>query len=374
MLPSDSKIYSDQKMLYVKDIHNDNSIVSASGWGETSNAYIKNVDSNNVSNFPLLQLTTSRGSVLRCTTDQLCFGRFNPSLKMYTLYLHERSSLGFRIGLTSDIIHEAISMMNTNRSIDEKHFATDKIWLIESNPNITNSIFMHKLVMAKYGLPDVPFYSKHKSSMLTDDLIKCLFDSIDTPIGARELLKDSNMYIEYPHLTLKLSDSENPNSNSVQFIIFGGKDRCPQGHFTHLIQIQGVQDPNNAEQFKMARRQRAGHGLWYLEVTRDDLEEAELFVKTVSNLDDLQVVKKIQLTRKASYYILPASHLKRGMLVPILNTKGFIEEDFISKIEMCNYNGTLYDLQVSELHNFISGQWVVMCQTSQNKNKPIITE
>lgn len=373
MLPSESKIYGDQTMLDIKDLHNNDSIVSASGWGETSKAYIKNVFFDNVSNFPLLQLTTSRGSVLRCSADQLCFGRFNPSLRMYTLYLHERSSLGFRVGLTSDIVQEAVSMMNTNRNYDEKNYATDKIWLIENNPNLTNSVFMHKLVMAKYGLPDVPFYSKHKSSMLTDELIKCLFDSIDTPIGARELLKDSNMYFEYPHLTLKLSDSENPNSNSVQFVIFGGKDRSATGHFTHLIQIQGITDPSNAEQFKMARRQRGGHGLWYLEVTREDLEEAELFVKTVSNLDDLQVVKKIQLTRKASYYIMPASHLKRGMLVPILNNKGNIEEDFISKIEMFNYNGPLYDLQVSNLHNFISDQWVVMCYTSTSQPRPILS-
>ena len=137
-----------------------------------------------------------------------------------------------------------------------------------------------------------------------------------------------------------------------------------------FLQIQGISDPNSAEQFKIARKQRSKHGLWYLEVTREDLEEAELFVKTVSNLDNLEVVKKIQLTKKAPFYVLPASHLKRGMLVPILNTRGVIEEDIVNKIEIYDYEGPLYDLQVNDLHNFITGQWVVMCYTPSSKPKP----
>jgi DNA helicase-2/ATP-dependent DNA helicase PcrA len=369
MLPSDAKIYCGHKMLEIKDVREDTRIVASSGWGETADADVKDVFVNNVSATPLLQITTNRGAVLRCTPDQLCFGRFNPTLRTYTLYLHERSSLGFRIGLTSDIIHEALGMMTANAKLDGKRSFTDRIWVIENNPNLTLSTFMHKLVMAKYGLPDIPFNSKHKDSMLSDELIKKLFDSIDTPVGGKELLRDSNMFIEHPHMTLKLSDSDNPNSNSVQFVIFGGKEKGSSGHYPHLIQIQGISDPNSADQFKIARRQRSNHGLWYLEVTREDLEEAELFVKTVSNLDDLEVVKKIQLTKKAAYYVLPASHLKRGMLVPVLNTRGVIEEDVVNKIEIFDYDGPLYDLQVNQLHNFITGQWVVMCYTPSSKPK-----
>ncbi len=370
MLPFDAKIYCGHKMLEIKDVREDTRIVASSGWGETNDTNVKDVFVNNVTDTPLLQLTTSKGAILRCTPDQLCFGRFNPSLRMYSLYLHERSSLGFRIGLTSDIIHEAIGMMTANSKSDGKRSVTDRIWVIENNPNLTASTFMHKLVMAKYGLPDIPFNSKHKESMLNDELIKKLFDSIDTPVGGKELLRDSNMFIEHPHLTLKLSDSDNPNSNSVHFVIFGGKEKGASGHFPHLIQVQGITDPNSADQFKMARRQKSNHGLWYLEVTREDLEEAELFVKTVSNLDDLEIVKKIQLTKKAAYYVLPASHLKRGMLVPILNSRGVIEEDAVNKIEIYDYDGPLYDLQVNELHNFITGQWVVMCYTPSTHPKP----
>ena len=370
MLPSDSKIYCGHTSLAIRDIREGSRIVASSGWGDTSDTFVKDVFINYVTNSPLLQITTSRGAVLKCTPDQLCFGRYNPSIRMYSLYLHERSSLGYRIGLCSDIFTEAIEMVRANHTVDGRRRSVDNIWIIENNPNLTNSTFIHKLAMAKYGLPDIPFDANYKTSELNDKLIKELFNRIDTPVGAKELLRDSNMYIEYPHITLKFSDLDNPRSNSVQFVIFGGKDKTVSGHYFHLIQVQGVQDPNRSEQMKNARRQRSEHGLWFVEITKEDLEEAELVVKTFSNLDDLEVVKRIQLTKKSPYYIMPASHLKRGMLVPILNSKGVIEEQTVDKIELFEYKGSLYDLQVNELHNFIAGQWVVMCYTPSSRPKP----
>lgn len=372
MLPADAKIYCGRDVVEIKDIKDNDQIVASAGWGEVGDANIQSVFTEEAKNINLLQITTSRGAVIRCTPAQLCFGRFNPSVKMYSIYLHERSTLGYRVGITSDIIREAIGMMALNGKSDGKRNITDRIWVIEINPNLTAATFIHKLILAKYGLPDIPFTSKHKDSMLTDEHIRRFFDYIDTPVRAKKLLQDSDMFIEYPHLTLKLSEAENPGSSSVQFVIFGGKEKTPKGNYPHFIQIQGVSDPSSIEQFKVIRKKSSNHGLWYLEVTREDLEEAELFVRTVSNLDDLEVVKKIQLTKKAPYYILPASHLKAGMLVPIMNSRGVIEEDSVLKVEQVEYSGLLYDLQVKSLHNYIVGQWVVMCNSGNIKAKQIL--
>jgi DNA helicase-2/ATP-dependent DNA helicase PcrA len=192
-------------------------------------------------------------------------------------------------------------------------------------------------------------------------MIRELFNSIDTPSRAHDLLRDWHMFIDHPHITMRLSNSSNPTSNSIQFVLFGGTERADtSGRYSHLIQISSPLDPNRAEHRQFKRKQ-GKHGLWYLEITRDDLDEAELFVKTLSHLDSLEVVKKIQLTRKSPFYILPASHLKPGMLVPILNRKGVIDEDTVASVVMEEYKGPLYNLQTHNLHNFIVGQWVVMC-------------
>ena len=369
MLPSDTIIQCDITTLPIKEVRNGCPIIAAAGWGETSDAFVEDVIFDNVAQTPLLQITTARGAVLRCTPDQLCFGRFNPSIKMYSLYLHERSSLGYRIGLSSDVAAEAIDMVRSNHTAEGRKHAVDKIWIIENTPNLTNSTFIHKLAMAKYGLPDVPFDGGYKNSNLTDKLIKELYNSLDTPIGAKELLKDSNMFIEFPHCILKYSDLENPRSNSVRFNIFGGKEKATSGHYPHLIQIQDIVDPNRKE-IKAAKKQRIEHGLWYEDQTKEDMEEAELYVKTLSNLNDYEIIKTIQLTKNNPYEIMPASHLKRGMLVPIMNKKGTVEEQVVQKIELFDYKGFLYDLQVRELHNFIAEQWVLMCYTKTGRPKP----
>jgi hypothetical protein len=49
------------------------------------------------------------------------------------------------------------------------------------------------------------------------------------------------------------------------------------------------------------------------------------------------------------------------MMVPILNHKGQIEEDSVASTDTEEYRGALFNLQTHRLHNFIVGQWVVMC-------------
>ncbi len=372
MLPVDAQIFCGDHLVSIKEVRETNKIIASVGWGEIGEAYVKDVYLNNVSNTPLLRLTTARGAVLRCTPDQLCFGRFNNTMRTYSIYLHERSTLGFRVGITDNIVHDAIGMMTANNSFDVNHTITDRLWVIENNSNLTSATFLFKFIASKYGLPDIPFNARQKDSMLNEQYVKKLFDGIDTPVRAKELLKDSNMFIEHPHLTVRLNSGDKAHSNSVQFTIFGSKEVGTNGRHSHFIQVQGTGDPNTSEQFKIYRGRVGNHGVWNIEVVREDLEEAELFVKTVSNLDDLEVVKKIQLTRKNSYYVLPASHLKRGMLVPILTRSGTIEEDVITKVENYEYEGPLYDLQVHDLYNFIVGQWVVMCYTPINKPQNVL--
>lgn len=362
MFPGDAKVLCGDKSVTVAEMREESAVSGASGWGETSLTRVKDVFVNYDHKIPLLKIATARGAVIRCTPDQLCFGRINPLVRQYSLYLHERSSLGFRIGNSSDLMRDIIAMSNLRQDLfSPQHEVIDRIWIIETTANLPSATFIEKYSVFKYGLPNVPFSARQPDSELSDDMIRELFNNIDTPSRAHQLLSDWNMYIDHPHITLRLSNSQNPSSNAIQFVLFGGPERTnASGRYSHLIQIDGALEQNRAEHRQFKRKQ-GKHGLWYLEITREDLEEAELFVKTLSHLDSLEILKKIQLTRKAPFYILPASHLKPGMLVPVLGKKGKIEEDAVASVETLAYKGPLYNLQVHDLHNFIVGQWVVMC-------------
>jgi DNA helicase-2/ATP-dependent DNA helicase PcrA len=361
MFAPDAKVLCSNKRIAISEIREESMISGASGWGNTSITRVKDVFVNYDHKIPLFKITTARGASIRCTPDQLCFGRINPLLRHYTLYLHERSSLGFRIGVSSDLMRDLIAMQNLQQDLFNQPDLIDRIWIIETTANLPNSTFMENYAVFKYGLPNVCFSSRQPDSDLSDEMIRELFNNIDTPSRAKKLLIDWHMFIEHPHITMRLSSSNNAVSNAIQFILFGGNEMSKRaGRYSHLIQIDGSLEQNHAEH-KNFKRKQGKHGLWYLEITRDDLEEAELFVKTLSHLDSLEVVKKIQLSRRAPFYILPASHLKPGMLVPILNNKGIIEEDSVATVEIEDYKGPLYNLQTRELYNFIVGQWVVMC-------------
>ncbi len=360
MLPADARIVRGETSVAITDLREEHPVSGASGWSEVSTTRIRDVYVNYDHKTPLFKLVTSRGAVLRCTPDQLCFGRINPQVRQYSLYLHERSSLGFRVAMSSDLLKEIFNMATIKHEANPGTELVDRVWIIESTGNLPNAVFLEKYAVFKYGLPNIPFSARQPEAELSEELTRQIFNSIDTPSRAHELLRDAHMFVEHPHITMRVSGSEQPRSNSIQFVIFGGSEKGSQSGYSHLIQITGATDPNRAEHRQFSRRQ-GKHGLWQLEITRDDMEEAELFVKTLSHLDNLEIVKKIQLTRKQPFYVLPASHLKPGMLVPVIGRKGQIEEDSVATVSTEEYRGPLYNLQVHELHNFIVGNWVVMC-------------
>ncbi len=361
MLPANARIQCGNEFKPITDIREEAVVTGASGWSEINTTKVKDIFVNYDHKDPLIKLTTARGNVLRCSPDQLCFGRINPLVRNYSLYLHERSTMGFRVGVSSDLMRELMAVNSMRADAFGTQEIIDKIWIIETTGNLPNATFMEKFSTFKYGLPNIPFSAKHSDSDLSEDLIKELFNQIDTPSRAHQLLQDWHMFFEHPHITMRLANSANPVSSAIQFVIFGGPEKTRgSGRYSHLIQIDGSMEQNRAEH-KQFKRKQGKHGLWYLEITREDLDEAELFVRTLSHLDSLEIVKKIQLTKKTPFYILPASHLKVGMLVPIVGKKGDIIEDTVASVEFEDYQGPLYDLQTEHLHNYIAGDWVVMC-------------
>lgn len=340
------------------EIRDEYNIFSAVGWSEVGIAKVKEVLVHFDHRGPIFTLTTSQGAVLRATPDHPCFGRLNPLLRQHYVYLMERSSLGFRVGFTSDLQKEVLSHNIGKSTCSEPFEIVDKIWIIEATENYQRAIFFEKLCSYKYGLPTIPFVSSHPSADLPDELILEIYNQIDTPSRALKLLKDWYMFENSPHITTKFVGGKSSISHAVQYIIFGSEEKVlKQSHYAHLIRIDGNIEALKSD-INLFKRRIGNRGLWYLEVTRDDIEEANLFVKTLSALDGLEIVKKIQLTKKAPFYIVPASHLKVGMVVPISTSSG-IEEDFIVSISVEDYTGPLYDFKVEPTANYIAGNWVV---------------
>ena len=360
MLTGDSRIQTGSSAQPARDLREEAVISGAVGWSETGNATIKDVYVKFDHKGPVIKLTTSRGSVIKCSPDHLCFGRINTLSRVNYVYLHERSSMGFRVGYSSDLMRDLFSMQNLKTDLfNQEETVIDRVWIIETCDYLPRAVFMEKFLVFKYGLPNIPFSGKRVDAEIPDEMIREMFNLIDTPSRAQQLLFDMHMFDEHPHITVRLSRSGTSSSSAIQFVLFGGCEKTRNGgSYAHVIRIDSSAELDRAEH-KQFKRKMTSHGVWSLEVTREDLEEAQLFVKTLSHLDNLQILEKIQLTKKPPFYILPASHLKIGMTVPILGSRG-IDEDTIVEAAVEEYEGALYDFKVGRLHNYIANNWVVM--------------
>lgn len=353
----------------VRDLREEAQVLSARGWGETGSAEISDVFVSYDIKTPVLNIRTTGGQQFRCTPDHLCFGRFNPLSRLYYLYLMERSTMGFRVGMTQDLMKDVFIMQNSRLEEGDASEVLDRIWLIEATESLPQAVFLSKYSMSKYGLPDLPFTGKHATAELPDELIREIYNRIDTPSRARQLLIDSLMYEEYPHITIRLSKASPSAGNTIQFVIFGATEmNRGKTNYSHLIRIDSTIELNRGEH-KAFKRRMNSRGLWHMEVARDDLEEAQMFVKTLSHLDNLETVKKIQLTKKTPFYILPASHLKLGMTIPVLG-KRTIEEDTVASIAVETYEGPFYDLKTKDLYTYCAGDVVVMAYGGSSPGSP----
>ncbi|NLM16330.1 MAG: hypothetical protein GX221_01245 [Candidatus Riflebacteria bacterium] len=332
--------------------------LSAGGWGTLSEHAVTDITIDTPKDAAIFALTTCTGKTLHCTPGQLCFAKFAPSQNQNVLYLHERSTLGYRIALSDNIFRD---LTDSAPSRFHQREITDKIWILDTSTNNMLSIFMLKYVASKYGIPDVPFILTYTANSLNEEFIKQIFDRIDTPARARELLQDSCMFFEYPHITVRYSNDNSAQSNSVQLIVFGGNEISRNGEFSHLINISSLSDLSKIEKQAILCK-NGNNSFWLLEMTREDLEEAELFVKTLSHLDNLEIVRKVQLTKQDPFYILPASHIKPGMTVPVISgTKKTIMEDTVQRVEILEAPGQRYRVSAGKASNIICNGWVVMC-------------
>ncbi len=370
MLSPETRILTGNETRVLKEFRENNTVVASVGWGQTGSDKVLDVYVQFDYRGSLIRLTTRRGHVLTATPDHPCFGRLDPGNHLHYFYLMERSSLGYRLGLTQNLMQDLLTQQKVETDLFNPQDVQDRVWIIEATDSTQQAQYMLRYATFRYGLPDIPFRARGGALELSDSMIRDIFDRIDTPSRARQLLADSLMFEAHPHVMVKLSASAEARSSAVQFVLFGGERRGKElGCYEHLIRVDGsvAMKDQMREQFQ---RRMTRQGFWHLEVTRGDLEEAQLFVKTLSALDNLQVIKKIQLTRNAPFYILPASHIKLGMVVPVIGTKG-VEEDAVVKVSTEEYKGPLYDLKVGALNNYVADGLVVMANAGFLTTLPV---
>ncbi len=358
-LPPSAKIATSAGERRVDEIQAGEAVVAGGGWGSATTAPIGRVVSRPYFG-PMLSIRMRSGRVLEATPNHLCFGRLDPVRGLHYVYLMWSRGLGYRIGVTSGVRSTSDGTLVNGIQMRASQEVADRAWILRASNDSREVRFYEQLYAARYGLPTCVFHVRGRRMALTQDHIDRLFQEIDTEIGANQLLDDLYMDPRYPHHHVAAVVRGDFDRKIVWFTMFGD----PRPHVLrpwheHRIQLvtsdPGLREAATAAGFPVRDGSR---GTWRIETSRKHHDAALDLSESICALGGLHLVSRARLTREKAYLMMPASHLREGMAVPVLDGEQVIE-DIVEGIEQTQYDGEVFDLSVEDLRNYSANGVIV---------------
>jgi DNA helicase-2/ATP-dependent DNA helicase PcrA len=160
----------------------------------------------------------------------------------------------------------------------------------------------------------------------------------------------------YPHHRAGAITREGISRRIVNFTMFG--DPRPHRWHEHRIQLVSSDEALNEAVSLVARTRRGKRRTWRVETSRKDYDKGLEFARSLCQVADLEVVRRARLTPGKAFHFMPASHVRPGMVVPVLRGDA-VREARVSSVEIVPYAGFVYDLTVQHLRNYPAGGLIV---------------
>lgn len=344
---SGTSIETKEGPIKVEDVPVGGYVLSGSGRGKTGYYLIKDKFCKEVSDTKVVTVKTSKGFTLTTTPDHIYFAGFRkiPIKKQYYVYLMYRQDLGYRIGYTKNVRSRGTKNSLTNGYMVRcNQELADAVWILNVYDSEKEARYFEHFYSIKYGIPTWVFHISYRRLALAydDDLIKKLYTNLDTAKGASLLLKDLGLFLEYPHHVPKCMSIRRRRNFNITLCADRGM---------HRFSISGS-DINDAVILKKlglkVRRAKKGYRL---ESSTKDLGKIYSIKAEIEKVLPLNVIEHGKFS---DFYLpfLPASHLYPGMLCFVVKD-GSVNIDEIVEVKKESYTGQIYDLNISDVHNFI---------------------
>src|SRR5690606_24550481 len=279
-----------------------------------------------------------------------CFGRLDPVEGLHYVYLMWRRGVGYRIGVTSGVRSTSDGTLVNGIQMRASQEVADRAWILHASRDPAEARFREQLYAARYGIPTCVF---HVRGRLDQPLVDRLFEEIDTEVGAGQLLDDLHMDARYPHHHVAAVTRGDLERKIVWFTMFGDpRPHVRRPWHEHRVQLV-TSDPflrKAAEDAGFPARDGA-RGTWRIETSRKHHDAALDLAESIAALGDLDVVSRARLTPRKAFLMLPASHLRVGMVVPVLAGERVVE-DVVESVEESVYDGEVFDLSIAGLRNY----------------------
>ncbi|MFH1602047.1 MAG: UvrD-helicase domain-containing protein [Candidatus Shapirobacteria bacterium] len=360
-LPANTLIETPQGRKNIKNIKTGDMVITGVGKGYVSAKKVtKKFTSKKTADF--LSVTMECGKNLTLTANHLVFcytPRFYTNKKWYYIYLMENKDLGWRLGVT----HDLVQRLKLERS-------ADRIIAIKACKTNQEAHYWESYYSLKYKIPTVCF--KERGNLIAGEWLKKLYSAIDSKKGAINLANDLQIELSRHHYCLDAVNRGSKKRTKVNLYLCLRKHRIKKHlknnilinpkivhqvgittsnkRVINIVRSLGLDMTKGKKNTKAFRKQfssfiEAGKFARYLA----DSTKAILDIKTA-------IATKNGISKQAR--VMPASNLVEGIYLPILKNNNIVYDEIVA-ISRKRKTQTVYDLEIEDSHNFIANQIVV---------------
>ena len=351
-------VSTENKDVEIEKLMKEDLVRVASGNGETSLLKISDINKKKYCG-KIVKITTKNNRVIKATPNHISFGKISLEEDKYYVYLMYKSGFGYRIGQTSSV-----------RSRDDRDASglairlngeqADKMWIIKVCDTKGDATYYEQYYSEKYGIPTIVFNSRGRNITISQEQIEKMFKEIDTINAAEKLMEDEFLYNEYPHHLSNAVIRGDSIRKRVNLSFFGGKKSVQRGIYSHRIGLNSSGDDSKNKFIEAGFNVRDGQiNTYRVETERALYDEAEEFARKLSMVEEnFEIVKKAKLSNDKSFMFMPIGSFKPGMSIAVQDNEK-IEEDIVISVELEDYDGYVYDLNIDNARNYIANGIVV---------------
>jgi DNA helicase-2/ATP-dependent DNA helicase PcrA len=335
-------------------------VIAASGRGSIMTSHVSHVGKRAFKG-TLVKAKTRNGHIIKATPNHIIFTRLGMNPGWHYVYLMYRKDKGYRIGVASHARSDG-SALKIGLQVRSNQENANKMWVLKVCQDRSEAHYWEAYFSAAYGIPTSVFHVRGRRMRMSQEYIDRLFKEVDTDTSSRQLLNDLEMDLKYPHFTPQ------GTSRSIINLRYFGDGRITEESPWHAHRVDlWSSDPKLAKQLKSLgyNPRIRNRDNWRVGINRlhyDDIQEVAQ--KLSEAADGAEIVTGAFLVDRgnsplaARFNLMPASHLHPSMIVAI-EKDGQIMEDEIIEVSHEPYQGTVYDFEVENLHNYIANGVVV---------------
>ncbi len=315
------KVLTTSGFVPIEEINENTFLHVAKGWGKFAISRPTVVKKDHYEG-KIVEITLQDGTNLRLTPNHRVWVKYSRHTDVYHVVLKYSKRYGYRLA-----VEEGLWAYKGGKYDNFVKESCDKLWIIDTCFNKGEAVYRMHYYSLKYQIPILAFRSEIED--IADEWIYKFYNDFNSEIGAEKLFEDKMMFEEYPHL-IGVAKSD---VSTIAVVMFGSIEQNQE--IQHFLEVLGQTSDS-----------------LYVKAKKKDYEEIIQIAKGIKATTGAEIFSVAQLGANDIYIEVPASHVKKYMQMPLIKS-GKVMAVEVDKVELKNWKGYIYDLQVDDYHNFI---------------------